>query len=134
MSELFPELSKHADRLCVVRSMHTEGSAHGEALLRLHTGQANLVRPSVGAWVSYGLGSRKCKSAGIHHDLAPAWSWRCSKLRFRVSARGSSGNRHWFSRDTDFASRRFEFEQSSTSRHSQRQQLDLIQTLNRRTS
>jgi Protein of unknown function (DUF1501) len=57
ISELFPQLSNHADRLCVVRSMHTEGSAHGEALLRLHTGQANLVRPSVGAWVSYGLGS-----------------------------------------------------------------------------
>jgi len=57
MSELFPELTRHADRMCVVRSMHTEGSAHGEALLRLHTGQANLVRPSVGAWVSYGLGS-----------------------------------------------------------------------------
>ena len=57
MSELFPHLSYHADRICVVRSMHTEGNAHGEALLRLHTGQANLVRPSVGAWVSYGLGS-----------------------------------------------------------------------------
>jgi hypothetical protein len=57
MSELFPQLSRHADRLCVVRSLHTEGSAHGEALLRLHTGQANLVRPSVGAWISYGLGS-----------------------------------------------------------------------------
>ena len=57
ISELFPQLSRQADRICVVRSMHTEGSAHGEALLRLHTGQANLVRPSVGAWVSYGLGS-----------------------------------------------------------------------------
>lgn len=57
ISELFPNLSAHADKLCVIRSMHTEGQAHGEALLRLHTGQANLVRPSVGAWVSYGLGS-----------------------------------------------------------------------------
>ena len=57
ISELFPQLSQHADRLCVMRSIHTEGSAHGEALLRLHTGQATLVRPSVGAWVSYGLGS-----------------------------------------------------------------------------
>ncbi len=56
MSELFPHLSRQADRLCVIRSLHTEGNAHGEALLRLHTGQANLVRPSVGAWVSYGLG------------------------------------------------------------------------------
>lgn len=57
MSELLPELSCHADRMCVINSLHTEGQAHGEALLRLHTGQANLVRPSVGAWVSYGLGS-----------------------------------------------------------------------------
>lgn len=57
ISELFPHLATHADRLCVVRSMHTDGSAHGEALLNLHTGSANLVRPSVGAWVSYGLGS-----------------------------------------------------------------------------
>lgn len=57
ISELFPHLAKHADRLCVVRSMHTEGTAHGEALLRLHTGNSNLVRPSVGAWISYGLGS-----------------------------------------------------------------------------
>ncbi len=57
ISELFPHLARHADRLCVVRSMHTDGSAHGEALLNLHTGQSNLVRPSVGAWVSYGLGS-----------------------------------------------------------------------------
>jgi hypothetical protein len=62
MSELFPQLARHADRLCVIRSMHTEGSAHGEALLRLHTGQANLVRPSVGAWVSYGLG---CESENL---------------------------------------------------------------------
>jgi hypothetical protein len=57
MSELLPHLSRQADRMCVVRSLHTEGTAHGEALLRLHTGQANLVRPSMGAWVSYGLGS-----------------------------------------------------------------------------
>jgi hypothetical protein len=57
MSELLPHLAVMADKLCVIRSVHTEGSAHGEALLRLHTGQANLVRPSVGAWVSYGLGS-----------------------------------------------------------------------------
>ena len=57
ISELFPHLSQQADKLCVIRSLHTEGNAHGEALLNLHTGQASLVRPSVGAWVSYGLGS-----------------------------------------------------------------------------
>jgi hypothetical protein len=57
MNELFPKLAQHADKMCVIRSLHTEGGAHGEALLRLHAGQANLVRPSVGVWVSYGLGS-----------------------------------------------------------------------------
>ncbi len=57
MSELLPHLSQHADKLCMVRSMHTNGPAHGEALLWLHTGTASLVRPSVGAWVSYGLGT-----------------------------------------------------------------------------
>ena len=62
MSELFPQLATQADRLCVIRSMHTEGTAHGEALLRLHTGQANLVRPSVGSWLSYGLG---CESENL---------------------------------------------------------------------
>ncbi len=62
ISEHFPELAKQADRLCVIRSMHTEGSAHGEALLRLHTGQANLVRPSIGSWLSYGLG---CESENL---------------------------------------------------------------------
>jgi hypothetical protein len=62
ISELFPQLAQHADRLCVIRSLHTEGSAHGEALLNLHTGHSNLVRPSVGAWVSYGLG---CESENL---------------------------------------------------------------------
>ena len=81
MSELFPHLSRHADRMCVIRSLHTEGSAHGEALLRLHTGQANLVRPSVGAWVSYGLGCENEKPAGFHHDFATAGPWRIAELR-----------------------------------------------------
>ena len=65
ISELFPQLSRHADKLCLVRSVHTEGSAHGEALLRLHTGKSNLVRPSVGAWVSYGLGSQSDSLPGF---------------------------------------------------------------------
>ena len=65
MSELLPHLAQHADRMCVVRSLHTQGQAHGEALLRLHTGQANLVRPSVGAWVSYGLGCERDNLPGF---------------------------------------------------------------------
>ena len=57
VSDLFPEMAKHADDLCVIRSMHTEGIAHGPATLFLHTGSTSFIRPSMGAWVNYGLGS-----------------------------------------------------------------------------
>jgi hypothetical protein len=56
-SDLFPEISRHMDDLCVIRSMHTEGIAHGPATLFLHTGTTTFVRPSMGSWISYGLGS-----------------------------------------------------------------------------
>ncbi len=57
VSDLFPEMAKHADDFCVIRSMHTEGIAHGPATLFLHTGSTSFVRPSMGAWVTYGLGT-----------------------------------------------------------------------------
>jgi len=57
ISELFPCLARqHADKLCVIRSMHSRGQSHGQAVSMIHTGSDNLVRPSLGAWVSYGLG------------------------------------------------------------------------------
>ncbi len=57
VSELFPHIAKHVDDLCFIKGMHTEGVAHGPATLFLHTGATNLIRPSVGAWVNYGLGT-----------------------------------------------------------------------------
>lgn len=57
VSELFPEMAKHADDLCFIHSMRTEGVAHGPATLFLHCGSTNFIRPSMGAWVNYGLGS-----------------------------------------------------------------------------
>jgi len=56
ISELFPHVARHADDLCVIRSMQSKGQSHGQAVCMLHTGTDNFVRPSVGAWVSYGLG------------------------------------------------------------------------------
>lgn len=57
VSELFPHLARQVDDLCFIHSMHTEGVAHGPSTLFLHTGATNLVRPSMGSWVTYGLGS-----------------------------------------------------------------------------
>lgn len=56
-SELFPEINRRVDDLCFLHSMHTEGVAHGPATLFLHCGSTNAVRPSVGSWVLYGLGT-----------------------------------------------------------------------------
>ncbi len=57
VSDLFPHVARCADDLCVIRSMHGTNPAHGGALLKLHTGSDTFVRPSMGAWVSYGLGT-----------------------------------------------------------------------------
>ena len=57
VSDLFPHVAGQADRLCVLRSMQTEGVAHGPATLFLHCGASQVVRPSLGSWLSYGLGS-----------------------------------------------------------------------------
>lgn len=57
ISEVFPELAKHADDLCLINSMYTDNPAHPQATIMLHTGSINFVRPSLGAWVVYGLGS-----------------------------------------------------------------------------
>lgn len=57
ISSLFPHIAKHADRLAVVRSMTSQFSEHTSANYFLHTGLGIVGRPSMGAWLSYGLGS-----------------------------------------------------------------------------
>jgi hypothetical protein len=56
-SNLFPNINRHIDDLCFLHGMHTEGVAHGPATLFLHTGTTSFIRPSMGAWVMYGLGT-----------------------------------------------------------------------------
>ncbi len=57
ISELFPELAKQADDLCMLNGMHTDVPAHPQAFTQMHTGIFQFPRPSMGAWVLYGLGS-----------------------------------------------------------------------------
>ena len=57
ISELFPYLGKQADELCLLNGMNTDTPAHPTATIELHTGSFNFVRPSMGAWVVYGLGT-----------------------------------------------------------------------------
>lgn len=57
VSTLFPEVARRVDDLCFLHGLHTEGVAHGPSTLFLHTGSTNLIRPSMGSWVTYGLGT-----------------------------------------------------------------------------
>jgi hypothetical protein len=65
VSELFPHVAQCIDDLCILRSCHGTNPAHGGALLKLHTGSDNFVRPSMGAWVNYGLGSENQNLPGF---------------------------------------------------------------------
>ncbi len=57
VSDLFPEVGKCVDEMSFIHSMHGSNEAHGGALLKIHTGSDTFVRPSMGAWMSYGLGT-----------------------------------------------------------------------------
>ncbi len=58
ISELFPQVAHCADDICFLHSVHGTNPAHGGALLKLHTGSDNFVRPSLGSWITYGLGTQ----------------------------------------------------------------------------
>ena len=57
VSEIFPHLGAMVDDLCIINGMHGSNSRHGGALLELHTGSDTFVRPSMGSWITYGLGT-----------------------------------------------------------------------------
>lgn len=57
ISEAFPHLARQADELCLLNGMKTNNPGHQAAVVTLHTGSENFVRPSLGAWVGYGLGT-----------------------------------------------------------------------------
>jgi hypothetical protein len=72
ISSLFPELGKHADSLCLLRSLQTDIPNHPQAFTMLHTGSTNFVRPSLGSWVLYGLGKETENLPGFISLNAPA--------------------------------------------------------------
>ena len=74
VSDLFPHVARVADELCVVRSMVGELPLHGQQNLLLHTGKIIGQAPSVGAWVSYGLGTENKNLPGyvvLNNDWVP---------------------------------------------------------------
>lgn len=64
-SELCPHVSKHADDLCFIKSMHTDLPNHSQAFIQMHTGSFQFTRPSLGAWSLYGLGTENSNLPGF---------------------------------------------------------------------
>jgi hypothetical protein len=72
ISDLYPELRKHADELCLINSMQTDIPAHPPAFVQMHTGISTSPRPSMGAWVLYGLGTENANLPGFVTISPPA--------------------------------------------------------------
>jgi hypothetical protein len=65
ISDALPNLAKHADDLCVLSGMQTDLPNHSQAFCQMHTGSFQFVRPSVGAWTLYGLGTENTNLPGF---------------------------------------------------------------------
>ena len=81
VSDLFPHVGSVVDDLCILNSAYGSNSRHGGALLELHTGSDTFVRPSMGSWITYGLGSENQNLPGfiticptLGHGGVNAWS------------------------------------------------------------
>jgi hypothetical protein len=131
ISELFDNVGRHADDLCVIRSMHANVPNHEPSLLLMNTGEARLVRPSFGSWLTYGLGTE--------NQNLPAFVAMCpGGYPIQESQNWQSGFLPGIHQgtyvDTQHQSvdKLIEFiENKRVSSVDQRRQLDLIQTLNR---
>jgi len=131
MSDLFPRLSKHADRLCMVNGMHTDNENHPQALEQMHTGSFQFLRPSMGAWIGYGLGTENSNLPGFI-ALKPLSALGGSRYygsaflpgAFRATSIGEAGRSIKGATVGNLANPRMDSA-------GQRAQLDLLQAMNR---
>lgn len=65
ISSLFPNVARHADDICLLRGMHCDQPNHSQAAMQTHTGSFQFVRPSMGAWTLYGLGTENADLPGF---------------------------------------------------------------------
>ena len=86
VSEMFPHVAKHADDLCVIRSMRADVPNHEPSLMLMNCGDGRLVRPSMGSWVTYGLGTENQNLPGFvvlcpnGYPVTETQNWRSAFL------------------------------------------------------
>lgn len=131
VSELFPHVAQCVDDICFLHSLYGTNAAHGGALLKLHTGTEAFVRPSMGAWVQYGLGTENENLPGfvticptLAHGGVRNWGSAflpadCQGVPLGVASQPSSAAQVKFIQNPRWSS------------DVQRKQLDLLNDLNR---
>lgn len=126
-SELFPHLASQADKLCMLHGMNTNVPAHPQAFLELHTGSSQFVRPSLGAWTVYGLGSENQDLPGFISLSPPSGNGGSQNYGSSFLPAVYQGTPIQMTRGDgkfqDIANRRLGKEQ-------QRRQIDFVQSLN----
>lgn len=134
ISEIMPRIAEHADSLCLLRGMNTAVPAHAQASVLMHTGSFQFVRPSLGAWTLYGLGTENQNLPGFITLNPPAGNggaqnygagflpavYQGTRVGLERSARRNGG-------DGGMPNLR----NPKLTADAQREQLDLVQKLNR---
>jgi hypothetical protein len=132
VSEIFSHVGQCADDLCVIRSMHANVPNHEPSLMLMNCGDQTQVRPSVGSWVTYGLGTENQNLPGFiamcpgGYPIKDTENWQAAFLP------GAFQGTYIDSQHTDIDKLIANIRNSDLSPKQQRRQLDLVQELNRR--
>ena len=131
VSDLFPHVGRCADDLCIINGLWGSNSRHGAALLELHTGSDTFVRPSMGSWINYGLGTENENLPGfitvcptLTHGGVNAYSSAFLPAIYQGTPLGNA------SIPADKAAIPFIKNADNTPRDLQRMELDLVRELN----
>ncbi|HVL39636.1 MAG TPA: DUF1501 domain-containing protein [Fimbriimonadaceae bacterium] len=130
VSELFQNVAKHADDLCVIRSMHADVPNHEPSLMLMNCGDARQVRPSMGSWVLYGLGTENQNLPGYiamcpgGYPIQETQNWQAGFLPGVLAGTYIDPNHTDVDKIVENIRNRYTLQQE------QRAQLDLVQKLN----
>ncbi|TWT78302.1 hypothetical protein Pla123a_10930 [Posidoniimonas polymericola] len=131
VSELFPHVARSIDDIAVVRSMHADVPNHEPSLLLMNCGDGRLIRPSVGSWVTYGLGSEN-QNLPAFVSLCPGYPIQESQNWQAGFLPGVYQATHVNTKHTRVEDLIANIDNRRTARTDQRRQLDLLGSLNER--
>jgi hypothetical protein len=132
ISELFAKTAQHADDLCIIRSMHTDLPNHEPSLGLLNCGEARLNRPSLGSWITYGLGSMNQNLPGYIAMCPGGMPIRRTK-NWQAGFLPSAYQGAYVNTDHESVDKLVEFiRNGSLDSKRQREQLDLLLAFNQR--